>query len=75
MFCQKCGLSNKVEFSAEMVVHLAGLKNLDNSGVLLFPRLSVCLDCGSAQFTVSKSELALLATTPTTGRLTMAAAG
>jgi hypothetical protein len=74
MFCQKCGLS-KVEFSAEMVVHLAGLKNLDNSGVLLFPRLSVCLNCGSTEFTVSESELAVLAATPTSGRLTMAAAG
>jgi hypothetical protein len=64
-----------VEFSTEMIVHLRGLKNLDNSGVVLFPKVLVCLACGFSQLTVSKSELALLAATPPSGRLTMAAAG
>jgi hypothetical protein len=64
-----------VEFSAEMIVHLGGLKNLDNSGVMLFPKILVCAACGFSQFTVPKSELALLAATPPSGGLTMAAVG
>jgi len=61
MSCQSCRLGNQVELSAEMMLHLGGLKNLDNSGVWLFPKVLVCLDCGSARFTVLESELALLA--------------
>jgi mannitol-specific phosphotransferase system IIBC component len=76
MSCLACGLSNQVEFSAEMIVHLGGLKNLDYSGVLLFPKLMVCVSCGFSQFTVLKAELALLASdSPKSERVTMAAAG
>jgi hypothetical protein len=71
MSCPKCLLGHQEKFSAEMLVHLHGIKNLDNSGILLFPKLSVCLDCGYVEFTVPKTELALLAAAP----LTMAAAG
>jgi hypothetical protein len=58
-----------------MMVHFGGIKNLVNSGVVLFPKVLVCMDCSFSQFTVRKSELALLATTPLRGRLMMAAAG
>jgi hypothetical protein len=76
MSCPACKLDNQMEFSAEMMVHHSGLKNLDNSGVMLFPKLLVCLDCGFSQFTVPKAELALLASdSPHSERLTMAAAG
>jgi hypothetical protein len=57
-----------VEFVAEMIIHFSfsGLKDLDKPGVWVFPKVLVCLDCGSSQFTVPESELALLATgTPT----------
>jgi hypothetical protein len=75
MSCPKCSLGHQEEFLAEMVVHPHGLKNLDNSGILPFPKLSVCLECGYVQFTVPKTELALLAATPPIAPLTMAAAG
>jgi hypothetical protein len=75
MSCPACRLDNQMEFSAEMMVHLGGIKNLDNSGVVLFPKVLVCLACGFSQFTVPETELALLAATPLSGRLTMAAAG
>jgi hypothetical protein len=69
-------LGNQVEFSAEMVVHLGGLKNLDKSGVMLFPKVLVCLACGSSQFAVTKADVALLASDfPNTERVRMAAAG
>jgi hypothetical protein len=43
MSCPACASGNQSEFSAEMVIHLGGLKNLNNPGVWVFPRLSVCL--------------------------------
>jgi hypothetical protein len=61
MACLSCGSFNEAEFAAEMVIHFSGLKNLDKPGVLVFPKLSVCLDCGSSRFTVPKAELAALA--------------
>jgi hypothetical protein len=51
MSCPACRLDNPMEFSAEMIVHLGGLKNLEKSGVLLFPKLLVCVSCGFSQFT------------------------
>jgi hypothetical protein len=58
-----------------MVVHCDGLKNLDKSGVLVFPKVLVCLSCCFSQFTVPRAELALLASDSSNGeRLTMAAA-
>jgi hypothetical protein len=62
MFCVMCGSGNQMKFLAEVLVHFAGLKNLDKPGVFLFPDLLVCLDCGSSQFSVPpEKELALLA--------------
>jgi Zn ribbon nucleic-acid-binding protein len=75
MSCPACRLDDQMEFSAEMMVHHGGLKNLNNSGVVLFPKVLVCLACGYSQFTVPKSGLALLTANPPGGRLTMAAAG
>lgn len=76
MSCLICGLGNQVEFSVETIIHLGGLKNLDKSGVMLFPKVLVCLDCGFSQFTVPKAELALLASdSPNSERVRMAAGG
>jgi hypothetical protein len=61
MPCVLCGSGNLVEFAAEMIVHFRGLRNLDNPGVWMFPKLLVCLDCGFSRFTASEAELALLA--------------
>jgi hypothetical protein len=76
MSCPACRLDNQVEFSAEMLVHLGGLKNLDKSGVCMFPKILVCLSCGFSQFTAPKAALALLASdSPNSERVRMAAAG
>jgi hypothetical protein len=76
MSCPACRLDNQMEFSAEMMVHLGGNKNLDNSGVVLFPKLLICVSCGFSQFTVPKAELALLASdSPDGERVRIAAAG
>ena len=61
MSCLLCGSDNQAERTAEMVIHLSGLKNLDNPGVWACSKVLVCLDCGSSHFTVPKTELASIA--------------
>lgn len=60
MSCLLCGSGKETELTAEMLMHFSGLKNLEKPAVWLFPKLLVCLDCGSSRFTVPESELALL---------------
>jgi hypothetical protein len=60
MPCTFCASSNQMEFPAEVMIHFPGLKNADKPGVFVFPRLLVCLDCGSSSFTTPASELARL---------------
>jgi hypothetical protein len=61
MSCLSCASDHQADFSAEMIVHVGGLKNLDNPGTWIFTKVSICLDCGCARFTVPEIELALLA--------------
>jgi hypothetical protein len=69
MSCPLCGSGNQAELTAEMIIHFSGLRNLDQPGVWLFPKLLVCLDCGSSRFIVPENELALLASgTPNSER-------
>ena len=66
MSCALCASVNEAEFTAEMMIHFSGLRNIDRPGVLVFPKVLVCLDCGFSRFTVAEKELALLAgDTPT----------
>src|SRR5580698_11235648 len=37
------------DFSSEIMIHFAG-KHVDNPGVLVFPSIAVCLDCGVSEF-------------------------
>jgi hypothetical protein len=61
MGCALCQSRNQGEFTAEMMIHFSGSAHIDNRGVLAFPKVSVCLDCGSSRFTISETDLALLA--------------
>jgi hypothetical protein len=61
MSCQLCGSGNGTRLDAEMVIHFSGLKNLDKPGVLVFPKLFVCLDCGGSQFKIRERELVAVA--------------
>ena len=60
MYCALCKSSNQAEFTAEMMIHFSGLKHLANPGVLMFPKVLVCLDCGSTRFTTPETELRVL---------------
>jgi hypothetical protein len=60
MSCTLCLSSNQAEFTTEMIIHFSGLKNIDKPGVLVFPKVLVCLDCGSSRFTTPETELRVL---------------
>ncbi len=66
MACLACTSGNQAEFTAEINIHLYGRKNIDNPGVLVFPKVLVCLDCGSSRFSISETELSQLAKQPVT---------
>jgi hypothetical protein len=61
MSCVLCGSGRQAELTAEMLIHFPGLKNIDKPAVWLFPRLTVCLDCGFSRFTVPETALASIA--------------
>ncbi len=60
MSCRLCSSTNEAEFTAEMMIHFSGRKHLENPGVLTFPEILVCLDCGSTRFRIADTELNLL---------------
>jgi len=57
MPCNSCGSVNQKKFSAEMGVHFPELKNIDKPVVWVLSEVVVCLDCGTAEFSVPKDEL------------------
>jgi hypothetical protein len=61
MHCALCESSNQAEFNTEVMIHLSGLKSIDRPGVLVFPKVLVCLDCGFSRFSTPETDLALLA--------------
>jgi hypothetical protein len=57
MSCLLCASVNQAEFPTEMNVHFPETENREKPGVWLFPKILVCLDCGSSVFAVPKAEL------------------
>ena len=58
MSCTQCGSLHETELSTEINLHVRGPANPDDAGIFVFPKLSVCLDCGLSQFIIEKRELA-----------------
>ena len=52
--------SKQKEFSAEVDIHFPDLRDVNERGVLVFPRLLICLDCGYSSFITPAPELARL---------------
>lgn len=65
MHCPLCTSTRPSEFLTEINVHFPGIQHLDRPGVLVFPRVLVCLDCGFSWFTIPGAELAQLASAAT----------
>jgi hypothetical protein len=61
MPCKSCESLNQGQFTGEVAIHFPGLQNIDKPIVWVFPEIIVCLDCGTTEFTVPKSELRQLA--------------
>ena len=61
MHCPHCASDIQTELTAEINIHFSGLRNIDNPGLLVFPKLLVCLECGFSSFTIPENGLALLA--------------
>jgi len=55
-----CGTDNQVQLVAEIALHFPGLKYVSEPAVWVFPKVLVCMDCGSTEFTVPQRELKLL---------------
>jgi hypothetical protein len=39
------------------MIHFKGPELIGNPGVLAFPKILVCMDCGASRFTTSDAEL------------------
>jgi hypothetical protein len=57
MSCPSCASLNEREFTAEIMIHASGLRSVDDPGVLAFPKILVCLDCGLSRFTTTEAQL------------------
>jgi hypothetical protein len=57
MSCPSCASLNQAEFAAEMMIHFSGPMRVDNPGVLTFPRILVCMDCGFSRFITTEAQL------------------
>ncbi len=62
MSCRGCHSDNQRTFNAELALHFPGLAGLNKPIVWVFPKISVCLDCGFSEFEIPERELGLLAT-------------
>jgi len=60
MSCARCSLLNAAEFTTEMMIHFSGPNHHGKPGVLVFPLVIVCLDCGAARFNTPTKELWIL---------------
>jgi len=57
MSCELCSSDNQVEFATEMMIHCNGPTRLASPGVLVFPKVLVCLACGYSRFNIPEAEL------------------
>jgi hypothetical protein len=60
MSCRSCQSENQRNLNGEIAIHFPGLKGLDKPIVWVFPKLTVCLDCGFTEFPVPETELRVL---------------
>jgi hypothetical protein len=51
----------RLNFASEINIHFRGLANIDNPGVMVFPKVLICLDCGGSRFSTPQAALARLA--------------
>jgi predicted nucleic-acid-binding Zn-ribbon protein len=58
MRCQKCQSENRRVLNSEMCIHLS---KFATPAVFVFPKIALCLNCGFAEFSLTETELQLIA--------------
>lgn len=58
--CKWCQSPHQNTFNGEIAVHFRGLEGLDKPIVWVFPKLTVCMNCGFTEFVVPERELKVL---------------
>jgi hypothetical protein len=58
--CNSCASDNLAEFDSEMNIHFSGVRSLDKPSIFAFPKIMICLNCGSLRSTLSAEELRIL---------------
>jgi hypothetical protein len=58
MPCDLCSSTHVAEFTVEMMIHL--YRSAEDPGVLLLPKVLICLDCGASTFITPGTELRAL---------------
>ena len=66
MSCRACRSVDQSEFPAEINIHFPGPENLETPSILVFPRLSVCLNCGFTEFFIRDVDVRRLKTPKST---------
>jgi hypothetical protein len=56
MPCEACHSASQRTFTAEINIHFPGIRGIDMPTVWVFPKILVCMDCGTAQFTIPEAE-------------------
>jgi hypothetical protein len=62
MQCPSCSSKNQKPFSGEVAIHFPEPDGVKKPIVWVFPQLTVCMDCGVAQFKIRERELQVLVT-------------
>ena len=73
--CEKCGSTNESELDSEICIHFSGKESLNAPVLFVFPKLSVCLECGRSEFILAKTELEQLRRDVSQARLRLAGSG
>jgi hypothetical protein len=58
MACTGCHSRNQAEVNTEINIHYSGPAYIGDPGIFVYPKVTVCLDCGVSQFTLDGDELA-----------------
>ena len=57
MVCRRCSSGRLQKFNAEMNFHFPVWNGLEKPTVWVFPEVTVCLNCGFADFSIPEGEL------------------
>ena len=60
MSCGYCGSIKETELATEINFHIPGPLSSADPGIFVFPKVSVCLDCGCVHFILRRDEMQVI---------------